>query len=108
MPATAMPVTPSVQSALVAAAQRLSAGQPDIYNTIIKTTVVELARIGELYPTNEHGNPDPHEAWMLVGFAFSNEVVTGLRWQDGELCQRGCWHGNDYHCTTDLEGRRHD
>lgn len=70
--------------------------------------MVELARAGELYPTDAHGEIDKHDAWVLVGFVQTDGVITGLRWQDGTLCNRGCVHLNDHHCMTDLQGVRVD
>lgn len=109
MPAVATQTQPQplLSDALDAAARRLSAGDAALYNSIVQAATVELARVGELYPTHANGLIDKHDAWMLVAFVEQDGVITGLKWQDGELV-RGFWHANEATCFTDLQGVRCD
>lgn len=100
---------PVLMSAITDAARRLAAGDPALHNKVIEGAVVELARAGELYPTDARGEIDKHDAWMLVGLVHAESgELNGLKWQDGELCNRGCWHPNEHTCLTDLNGVRCD
>jgi hypothetical protein len=97
-----------IDESLTAAARRLSAGDPQMYNAIVKSSAVELARVGELYPHKRKYRVSKTHNWMLVGFVETEGQVTGLRWQDGHVCSFQCWHPRDHFCTTDLTGRCHD